>query len=88
MQSFGHLFEEFGNPFRVGINVVGDVMVQGTDLLGEGVNTAARLEQMVKPGLSSPDRSGGTLKGFLSLAHRSNCDCLFPGSRASRYAGG
>ena len=88
MQSFGHLFEEFGNPFRVGINVVGDVMVQGTDLLGEGVNTAARLEQMVKPDLSSPDRSGGTLKGFLSLADRSNCDCLFPGSRASRYAGG
>jgi TolB-like protein/tetratricopeptide (TPR) repeat protein len=35
--------------FRIGINV-GDVMVQGTDLLGEGVNIAARLEQMAKPG--------------------------------------
>ena len=23
MQSFGHLFEEFGSPFRVGIKVVG-----------------------------------------------------------------
>jgi adenylate cyclase len=35
--------------FRIGINV-GDVMVQGSDLLGEGVNIAARLEQMGKPG--------------------------------------
>lgn len=35
--------------FRIGINV-GDVMVQGTDLLGDGVNIAARLEQMGEPG--------------------------------------
>ena len=35
--------------FRIGINV-GDVMVQGSDLLGDGVNIAARLEQMAKPG--------------------------------------
>jgi adenylate cyclase len=35
--------------FRIGINV-GDVMVQGTDLLGDGVNIAARLEQMAEPG--------------------------------------
>ncbi|HTO85414.1 MAG TPA: adenylate/guanylate cyclase domain-containing protein, partial [Methylomirabilota bacterium] len=35
--------------FRIGINV-GDVMVQGTDLLGDGVNIAARLEQMAGPG--------------------------------------
>ena len=35
--------------FRIGINV-GDVMVQGSDLLGEGVNIAARLEQIGKPG--------------------------------------
>jgi adenylate cyclase len=34
--------------FRIGINV-GDVMVQGGDLLGEGVNIAARLEQMAEP---------------------------------------
>jgi class 3 adenylate cyclase len=35
--------------FRIGINV-GDVMVQGTDLLGDGVNIAARLEQMAEAG--------------------------------------
>jgi adenylate cyclase len=35
--------------FRIGINV-GDVMVQGSDLLGDGVNVAARLEQMAEPG--------------------------------------
>ena len=35
--------------FRIGINV-GDVMVQGADLLGDGVNIAARLEQMSEPG--------------------------------------
>jgi TolB-like protein/Tfp pilus assembly protein PilF len=35
--------------FRIGINV-GDVMIQGADLLGDGVNIAARLEQMAEPG--------------------------------------
>jgi TolB-like protein len=35
--------------FRIGINI-GDVMVQGADLLGDGVNIAARLEQMAAPG--------------------------------------
>jgi TolB-like protein/class 3 adenylate cyclase/tetratricopeptide (TPR) repeat protein len=35
--------------FRIGINI-GDVMVQGPDLLGDGVNVAARLEQMAEPG--------------------------------------
>jgi adenylate cyclase len=35
--------------FRIGINV-GDVMVQGGDLLGDGVNIAARLEQMGEAG--------------------------------------
>jgi adenylate cyclase len=34
--------------FRIGINL-GDVMIQGTDVLGEGVNIAARLEQMAPP---------------------------------------
>jgi adenylate cyclase len=35
--------------FRVGINV-GDVVVEGKDLLGGGVNVAARLEGISKPG--------------------------------------
>ena len=35
--------------FRIGINV-GDVIVQGDDLLGDGVNIAARLEGLSEPG--------------------------------------
>lgn len=35
--------------FRVGVHV-GDVMVQGGDLLGDGVNIAARLESLAEPG--------------------------------------
>ncbi|MFN0115846.1 MAG: adenylate/guanylate cyclase domain-containing protein [Paracoccaceae bacterium] len=34
---------------RVGVNL-GDVIVEGDDLLGDGVNVAARLEQMAEPG--------------------------------------
>ncbi len=35
--------------FRIGINL-GDVVVEGEDLLGDGVNIAARLEQLCPPG--------------------------------------
>ncbi|MEF0943077.1 adenylate/guanylate cyclase domain-containing protein [Rhizobium sp. BR 362] len=35
--------------FRIGINI-GDVVVEGEDLLGDGVNVAARLEQICPPG--------------------------------------
>lgn len=35
--------------FRIGIHL-GDVMIDGTDLLGEGVNLASRLESMAEPG--------------------------------------
>ena len=35
--------------FRVGINV-GDVVVEGEDLLGDSVNVAARLEGIAEPG--------------------------------------
>jgi len=35
--------------FRIGINV-GDVIVEGENLMGEGVNIAARLEGIAKPG--------------------------------------
>ncbi len=42
--------------FRIGLHL-GDVMVDGDDLLGDGVNVAARLESMAEPGgvcLSGP----------------------------------
>jgi len=35
--------------FRIGINL-GDIMVEGGDLFGDGVNIAARLEAMAEPG--------------------------------------
>jgi diguanylate cyclase (GGDEF)-like protein len=35
--------------FRIGINL-GDVIVQGADILGDGVNIAARLEALAMPG--------------------------------------
>ena len=35
--------------FRIGINL-GDVLVRGSDLLGDGVNVAARLEALAEPG--------------------------------------
>lgn len=35
--------------FRIGVNL-GDVFVQGGDLLGDGVNVAARLEALASPG--------------------------------------
>ena len=35
--------------FRIGINL-GDIIVRGTDILGDGVNVAARLESLAMPG--------------------------------------
>jgi adenylate cyclase len=40
---------EGGLRFRMGIHL-GDVLVDGDDLLGEGVNLAARLQSMAEPG--------------------------------------
>ena len=35
--------------FRIGINL-GDVLIEGDDILGDGVNIAARLEGIAEPG--------------------------------------
>ena len=35
--------------FRMGINV-GDIIIDGTDMWGDGVNVAARLEALSEPG--------------------------------------
>ncbi|HTR84807.1 MAG TPA: adenylate/guanylate cyclase domain-containing protein, partial [Reyranella sp.] len=35
--------------FRIGVNL-GDVMVEGTDIYGDGVNIAARLQELAEPG--------------------------------------
>jgi adenylate cyclase len=43
------LREELRIRLRIGINI-GDVMVEGSDLYGDGVNIAARLEALADPG--------------------------------------
>jgi len=47
-QESGRLEEE-RIRFRIGINL-GDIIVDGEDIYGEGVNVAARLEQLAEPG--------------------------------------
>ncbi len=44
-----HVAEEHRIILRIGINL-GDVMVEGSDLYGDGVNIAARLESIADPG--------------------------------------
>jgi class 3 adenylate cyclase len=44
-----HLPEDQRMWFRIGINL-GDVIVQGGDLLGDGVNVAARIQAIAEPG--------------------------------------
>ncbi len=62
--------------FRIGVNL-GDVMVKGDDLLGDGVNIAARLEGIAEPGniyVSSSvyDQIAGKLDlGFVDLGDQS-----------------
>lgn len=62
--------------FRIGVNL-GDVMVKGDDLLGDGVNVAARLESVADPGgicVSSSvyDQIAGKLDlGFVDVGHQS-----------------
>src|SRR5262249_7978779 len=41
--------EEHQTVLRIGVNL-GDVMVEGSDLYGDGVNIAARLESTAEPG--------------------------------------
>ncbi|HEX9185377.1 MAG TPA: adenylate/guanylate cyclase domain-containing protein, partial [Burkholderiales bacterium] len=62
--------------FRIGVNL-GDVMAKGDDLLGDGVNVAARLETIAEPGgicVSSSvyDQIAGKLDlGFVDLGEQS-----------------
>jgi class 3 adenylate cyclase/TolB-like protein len=48
--AFGHeVAEDHRMLFRIGINL-GDVLIDGDDLLGDGVNIAARLQGLAEPG--------------------------------------
>src|SRR5207302_7350110 len=41
--------EEKRLTFRIGINI-GDIIIEGRDIFGDGVNVAARLETLCEPG--------------------------------------
>lgn len=54
--------------FRIGVHV-GDVMVRGDDLLGDGVNIAARLESLADPGgICISEAAYGYVRKTLPLA--------------------
>ncbi len=54
--------------FRVGINV-GDIIVEGDDIYGDGVNVAARLEQLAEPGgICVSDRAYRDVRGRLNAS--------------------
>lgn len=54
--------------FRIGINV-GDVIEQGGDLLGDGINVAARLESIAEPGgICISEDVRNQIEGKLTLA--------------------
>ena len=55
--------------FRIGVHV-GDVVVRGGDLLGEGVNVAARLEGLAEPGgIAISGAAHGYVRKALPLAY-------------------
>ena len=53
--------------FRIGVNV-GDIVIDGDDILGDGVNVAARLEQIAEPGgICISDRTYEDVRGRIDL---------------------
>ena len=66
----GGLAAERRLVLRIGINL-GDVVVEGDDLLGDGLNVAARLEQLCDPGgVLISGTAFDHLKGKLDLRTR------------------
>jgi adenylate cyclase len=63
----GDLPEDRRMEFRIGVNL-GDVVVEGDNLLGNGVNVAARLEELADPGgINISDEIHRHVEGKLEL---------------------
>ena len=59
--------------FRTGVNV-GDIIIDGDDIFGDGVNVAARLQEIALPGgLCISGRKGSYSCGSASMSARSLC---------------
>jgi len=78
--------------FRIGINL-GDVVVEGDDLFGDGVNIAARLEPLAEPGgiciadAVHRQRAGKTTAAFEDTGERTLKNIARP-VRVWRWTGG
>lgn len=55
--------------FRIGVNL-GDIVIEGDDILGDGVNVAARLEGLAEPG-------GIVISDMVHQNVRAKLDCAF-----------
>src|SRR5258708_6044342 len=56
--------------FRIGVNL-GDVMVEGEQIYGDGVNVAARLESLAEPGgICISDTAYAQVRDKLALAYK------------------
>ncbi|MCH9053473.1 MAG: adenylate/guanylate cyclase domain-containing protein [Proteobacteria bacterium] len=63
------LAEDRRMRFRIGVNL-GDVMIEGDNLYGDGVNVAARLEGLAEPG-------GICVSGIVQQSVEAKADCAF-----------
>src|SRR6516164_3108273 len=64
-----HLSPERRMEFRIGVNL-GDVMVEGEQIYGDGVNVAARLESLAEPsGICISESVYGQIRNKLALVY-------------------
>jgi hypothetical protein len=67
-------------PFRIGVNL-GDILIEGDDILGDGVNIAARLEGFSEPG--GPSLSSAAYEQIRDRLKDTSSICARSSSRIS-----